>query len=367
MIKRPAILSVAICLITTIAASQIPGDDSAATKAKGPEVKTGGMVYKKDPRRSMTIYYPDQWKPSDKRPALVIFRCNIPAQREHFRESGMVIIKPQLAGVNHGRLPGSSLDEIAKMPRPRNQVEDTKSAIRFIRKNAERLGVDPERIVATGTSGGGDLSLQSYFNKAFEDRQDDQAVSPRPNALLLYCPAFDGINIWYVKTEAIVQMTEVDAPSFLPVLTQFIKNTTDEYAVPLGHRADLIKLAASLGSEKGIADTEIKRFQQILELFNKSDWQLLHPIEDALTMSASRLITDATFPPTLIMFGTRDHLYEHQKAFVDRATMLGKEFDLKIFENAGHSFMMGPPFLEPSTLEAERFLKKLNFVPYNDE
>ena len=358
-------LSAVAALYAACVASSLLGEDELNTE--GAEVKTSRMVYKQDPRRTMTIYYPDQWKPSDKRPALVIFRCRIPAQREHFRKLGMVIIKPQLAGVNHGRLPSSSLKEIAKMPKPRHQVEDTKSAIRFIRKNARRLGVDPERIVATGTSGGGDLALQSYFNTAFVDPQDDQSVSPSPNALLLYCPAFDGINIWYVRTDTILRKTKADAPSFLPVLTRFIKNTTDEYAMPLGHRADLIKLAATLGNEKGIDETELKNFQVILELFNKSDWQLLHPIEDALTMSASHLITEATFPPTLIMFGTRDHLYEHQKAFVDRARKLGKEFELEIFENAGHSFMMGPPFQEPSTREAERFLKKLGYIPEHEQ
>ena len=80
-------------------------------------------------------------------------------------------------------------------------------------------------------------------------------------------------------------------------------------------------------------------------------------------MSASRILTQEPLPPTLIMFGDRDHLYAHQKAFVDKARKLGKEFDLKIFENGGHSFMMQPAFLEPSTREVERFLKGLNYLP----
>ena len=97
------------------------------------------------------------------------------------------------------------------MPKPRNQVEDTKSAIRFIRQHAGKLGVAPERIVATGTSGGGDRALQSYLNRAFEDPQDDKSVSHRPNALVLYCPAFDGIDICYVKSETLLERTKRDA------------------------------------------------------------------------------------------------------------------------------------------------------------
>ena len=332
--------------------------DASAGKAA-----TSAMIYKQEPRRKLTVFYPDDWKSGDRRPALIILRCHIPVQREHFRKLGMVVIEPQLADVNHGRLPGSSLEEIATMPRPRHQVEDAKSAIRFIRANAEKLGVDIRKIVATGTSGGGDLALQTHLNSAFADPQDDLKISPRPDALVLYCPAFDGIDIWFVKSAAIIERAKVEAPSFLPLLDQFVINPNDEYATPLNHRTELIKLAESLGNQKGIAETEIRNFQSILELFNKSDWQLLHPVKDALRMSASRILTEEPLPPTLIMFGDRDHLYKHQIAFVNVAKERGQTFDLRIFEGGGHSFMMQPLFLEPSNHEVEKFLQTWKFLP----
>jgi acetyl esterase/lipase len=274
-----------------------------------------------------------------------------------------VIIKPQLANVSSGKLPGLSLEKIATLPKPRHQVEDTKSAIRFVRKNAGKLGVDPARIVATGTSGGGDLALQAYLNRSFENSSDDKTISPRPNALVLYCPAFDGINIWFVQTATLLQATKKNAPSFAPHLLRFVKNTTDEYATPLDHRAKLIQRAESLGKKQGIGEAEIKRFQAVLRLFNQRDWQLLHPIEDALKMSASRILPRDPFPPTLIMFGTRDHLVVHQKAFVAKAKSRGKAFDLKIYEGGGHSFMMQPAFSKISTQDVETFLRKRNFLP----
>ena len=83
---------------------------------------------------------------------------------------GMVVIKPQTAPVNSGKLPTMTLDEIAASPKPRDQVADTKSAIRFIRSNAQSFGIDPEKIVATGTSGGGDLALQSHLNQSLCSR-----------------------------------------------------------------------------------------------------------------------------------------------------------------------------------------------------
>ncbi len=340
--------------------SHVFGNEDSNSEAP---VKKTGMIYKLEPKRYLTVYYPDDWKPTDKRSALVIFRCRIPVQREHFRKLGMVIIKPVLANVNSGKLPGLSLQEIAKLPQPRLQVEDTKSVIRFVRKNAAQLGINAERIVATGTSGGGDLALQSYINSAFEDPNDDRSISPRPNALVLYCPAFDGINIWFVKMETLLNDTKVKAPAFTPHLLRFIKNTTDEYAVPLDHRANLIQLAATLGKEQSIDADEIKKFQDVLKQFNQRDWQLLHPVEDALKMSASRILTKEPLPPTLIMFGDRDHLYQHQTAFVENAKAKGQKFELKIFKGAGHSFMMNPPFREPSTNEAEMFLRKQGFLP----
>jgi len=355
---------VAALIVSGVQIGCVAGDNPARPDAEVVKVRTGRIVYKAQPQRTLTVYYPDHWKATDSRPALVILRCDIPAQRERFRSLGMVVIEPQLAAVNHGLLPGASLDEIARMPRPRHQVEDTKSAIRYVRQHAGELGVNPERIVATGTSGGGDLALQAFLNRAFDDPQDDLAISPHPNALVLYCPAFDGINIWFVRTSTILQRTRAEAPAFLPLLDQFLKSTTDEYAVPQGHRADLIRLAAEKGQEKAIDEREIKAFQSILELFNKSDWQLLQPVDDELKMCASRLLTDEPLPPTLIMFGDRDHLFEHQTAFVNKAKQLDKQFDLKIFENGGHSFMMQPAFLEPSTQEAERFLTKIGYLPY---
>lgn len=362
MTKSYDLLSIVFVLLFTSFSTDLSyGDEDSKTEKD--RVKTIAFVYKQEPRRALTVYYPNGWKATDKRSALVIFRCNIPEQREHFRKLGMVIIKPQLAAVNSGKLPGMSLEEIAKAAKPRNQVEDTKSVIRYLRQNAGQLGLDPGRIVATGTSGGGDLALQSYINKAFEDPQDDKSVSHRPNALVLYCPAFDGVDIWYVKTELLLEKTKVDAPSYLPLLTKFIKNTTDQYATPLSHRADLIKLAATLGNQGGIDEPEIKSFQAIMQMFNERDWQLLHPAEEALKMSASRILTKEPLPPTLIMFGERDHLYEYQTKFVAKAESLGQEFQIKIYKGGGHGFMLQPAFLEPSTQEVETFLRKLEYLP----
>jgi acetyl esterase/lipase len=346
------------CLILVAAlglSPMCPGQD---------EVPTKKFRYLKDPQRSLTAYLPDGWRPEDRRSALVIYRCNIPVQREYFRKLGMVVIKPQTAPVNSGKLPGMTLQQIAASPKPRDQVADTKSAIRFLRANAASLGIAPDKIVATGASGGGDLALQTCLNDSFFHEADDLSVSCCPDALVLYCPAFDGIDIWFVKNATIREQTRKKAPAFLDHLSRFIADPNDEYARPLDHRANLIQLAETLGREKGIHPDEVERFQTVLKLFNERDWQLLHPAEDALKMSATRLLTkQKTLPPTLILIGDRDHLAAHQNAFINHARKQGRKFELKVYRGGGHSFMIQPAFQMKSTIDVRAFLEERGILP----
>jgi acetyl esterase/lipase len=71
------------------------------------------------------------------------------------------------------------------------EMADAKSAIRWVRSHARELGVDPDRIVASGGSSGGHLALSTAAFEKFDEPSDDRAVSSRPDALVLFFPCVD--------------------------------------------------------------------------------------------------------------------------------------------------------------------------------
>jgi len=70
-------------------------------------------------------------------------------------------------------------------------VEDAKSAVRWVRSHADELGIDPDRIVATGFSSGSYLAAVVGIAPGCDDPEDDKTVSAVPNALVLNSAPLD--------------------------------------------------------------------------------------------------------------------------------------------------------------------------------
>lgn len=70
-------------------------------------------------------------------------------------------------------------------------VQDGKSALRWVRSNAERLGIDATRIAAGGGSAGGHVAAAVATAPGFDEPGEDTTISSAPDALVLFNPVFD--------------------------------------------------------------------------------------------------------------------------------------------------------------------------------
>ena len=161
--------------------------------APSPPLKIAGttaVVYKTVGETTLFLYVfnPKDHQQSDERPAVVFFfgggwNGGTPTQFEHhcrhLASRGMVaIVADYRVKSRHGTT-------------PKECVMDGKSAIRWVRSNATKLGIDPNRIAAGGGSAGGHVAAATGTVVGLEQRGEDIRISSQPNALLLFNPVYD--------------------------------------------------------------------------------------------------------------------------------------------------------------------------------
>lgn len=216
----------------------------------------------------------------DKTPALVLFfgggwNGGSPSQFEpqarYFSERGLVVFLPQYrTKSSHKAAPVSC-------------VNDGKSAIRWVRKNAARLGVDPDKIAAGGGSAGGHVAATTGMCDGLEEKGEDTTISSRPGALVLFNPVYDNgpggyggdrVKEWFPAISPAHNITKDDPPtivflgtkdSLIPVATAE-KFQADQKA--LGIRSELhlydgephgfFNLKAKKGKDQPFVDTVLK-------------------------------------------------------------------------------------------------------------
>jgi acetyl esterase/lipase len=93
-----------------------------------------------------------------------------------------------------------SVNEDGTYPHPDitliESVKDARSAIRWLRENAELLRIDPEKIVVGGQSAGGHLTMATALFDTINENNDNMSISPVPNAMLLYSSAYSSMEPW---------------------------------------------------------------------------------------------------------------------------------------------------------------------------
>lgn len=185
-------LLLAAALLPALAFAQAP--KAKGTKSAPPmtdaSVRHEDKVYKKTPQGELTLHFsfPVDWKASDKRPAIVFFFgggwkngsfTQFVSQSDYFASRGLVAASAdyRIESIHHTT--------------PDKCVEDAKSAVRYLRQHASELGLDPDKVIASGGSAGGHIAACTALIDAFDAESDGKGISAKPNAMVLFNPALN--------------------------------------------------------------------------------------------------------------------------------------------------------------------------------
>ena len=207
-----------------------------------------GIPYKHVPGRDLTahIHYPKGWKPSDRRPAIIWFHGGgfaggTPRQFERFAvpftELGIVNIRVgyRLTSIDGSENAGAH-----------NAAKDGRSAIRWVRKNASTLGIDPQKIIAAGDSAGGALALGTLLEH-LNDESDTISIDAQPNAVM-------GESTWVLMHKSgmknqTIPWPVLDLPALPPIWLGYGgKDVGYKPGSPLGGEAFVRALNAKMGN-----------------------------------------------------------------------------------------------------------------------
>ncbi|SIS48222.1 Acetyl esterase/lipase [Zobellia uliginosa] len=149
-----------------------------------------GIIYKivDGDTLKMHLLYPQKIKAKKEYPAIVFFFgggwnggtiTQFEDQAKYFASRGMIgVLVDYRVKSRHGTTPFEA-------------VSDAKSAMRFVRANAHKFQIDPNKIVASGGSAGGHLAAGTATLDGLDEAADDLSISAKPNALVLYNPVID--------------------------------------------------------------------------------------------------------------------------------------------------------------------------------
>jgi acetyl esterase/lipase len=83
---------------------------------------------------------------------------------------------------------------------PLESISDAKSIIRWLRKHADELGIDPDKIVTCGYSAGGHIAACTAMIDILDEPDEELEISCSPNAMVFYYCCFDPtLDKWFVE------------------------------------------------------------------------------------------------------------------------------------------------------------------------
>lgn len=137
---------------------------------------------------NVRIFNPAGLRPGDKRPAIVFFYgggWNNAHPMQFYPHSDYLASRGMVAICADYRTKSTHNTT------PIECVKDGKSAMRWVRRHAIELGIDPDKLVAGGGSAGAHVAAATATLSGFNEAGEDTTISARPNALVLFNPVID--------------------------------------------------------------------------------------------------------------------------------------------------------------------------------
>jgi acetyl esterase/lipase len=146
-------------------------------------------------------------------------------------------------------------------------IADVKSAVRWVRAHADKLGIDPGKIVALGDSAGGHLAACTGIIVGLDAKDDDLTVSSRANAMVLFNPVADTVppDGWRFYSNAntgiVARAKEFSplhnvAPGVPPTL---VMTGTADHVTPLAWSERLVEALKKAGNQAELVALEGKQ------------------------------------------------------------------------------------------------------------
>jgi acetyl esterase len=148
--------------------------------------------------QKLVVYYPDGWSDGKKYPCVLLFHGGgwaggdlsyFQYYCEYFASRGLVAITANYKLCKKTDWP----DLPPGTSKKRWGVKDAKSCIRWVKANAEKLGIDPEKMVLGGGSTGGHIATLALLDEEFS-HADDPDIDTDVAALMLFNPAYTRVK-----------------------------------------------------------------------------------------------------------------------------------------------------------------------------
>ena len=135
-------------------------------------------------------------------------------EMESYARAGYVV-----ATINYRLTPGNGGSDTIRTTAVSHAVEDAQNAIRFLRANASRYGIDPTRVASIGSSAGGGVSLSIGIQP-----DDPRALSDFPGVSARVSGAVSTGATLQGESDAVLSLLSFDAKDS-PILLYHAKET----------------------------------------------------------------------------------------------------------------------------------------------